>query len=85
MSITDVALAKESTSLGRGGWGRRVLDLGGGGCARLAHGVGAVHFGGGKKLSVRMNRFEQQRQRCVDLCYEELDEKGERWVMRSAS
>jgi hypothetical protein len=43
---TNVGLAEEPASLGGGrGW-RRVLDLRGGGSARLAHRVGAVHDGG---------------------------------------
>jgi len=43
---TNVGLAKEPATLGGGGGRRWVLDLRGGGSARLAHGVGAVHDGG---------------------------------------
>jgi hypothetical protein len=43
---TNVGLAKEPAALGGGRRRRRVLDLRGGGSARLAHGVCAVHGGG---------------------------------------
>ena len=43
---TNVGLAKEPATLGGGRRRRWVLDLRGGGSARLAHGVGAVHDGG---------------------------------------
>jgi len=43
--LTDTALSEESTRFRRGGWGRRVLDLRGGGSARLAHRVCAMHDG----------------------------------------
>jgi hypothetical protein len=43
---TNVGLAKEPAALGGGRRRRWVLDLGGGGSARLAHRVGAVHDGG---------------------------------------
>lgn len=45
--LTDAGLAEESARLGGRGGGRRVLDLSGGGSARLAHGVGAMHVGRG--------------------------------------
>lgn len=43
--LTNAALAEETTRLCRGSWRRRVLDLRGGGSARLAHGVRAMHDG----------------------------------------
>ncbi len=43
--LTETALSEESTSLGGGSWRRRVLDLRGGGSARLAHGICAMHLG----------------------------------------
>jgi hypothetical protein len=46
--LTNVALAEESTRLGRGRRRRRALDLRCGGCARLAHRVCAVHVDGSK-------------------------------------
>ena len=46
MLRTNVGLAKEPATLGGGGGRRWVLDLRGGGSARLAHGVRAMHDGG---------------------------------------
>jgi hypothetical protein len=46
MEHTNVGLAKEPAALGGGRRRRWVLDLRGGGSARLAHGVCAVHDGG---------------------------------------
>ena len=46
MRLTNAAFAEESARLGGRGWWRRVLNLRGGGSARLAHGVGAMHDGG---------------------------------------
>lgn len=44
--LTEAALAEKSTSLGAGSWRRWVLDLRRGGSARLAHGIGTMHFEG---------------------------------------
>lgn len=46
MLHTNVGLAEEPATLGGGGGRRWVLNLRGGGGARLAHRVGAVHVGG---------------------------------------
>lgn len=42
---TNVAAAKETVALCGGWWWRGVLDLCSGWCARLAHGISAMHVG----------------------------------------
>lgn len=47
ISLTDATLSEPSVGFGGGHWGWGVLDLGGGRSARLAHGISAMHGGGG--------------------------------------
>ena len=49
--LTNATLAKESTRFGRGSGRRWILNLRGGGGARLAHRVGAMHDGSSGKAA----------------------------------
>ena len=61
---TNVGLSKEATTLCCGRWRRRILELRGGGSARLAHGVCAMHDG-------RVKVSESTRNKGCEICGEE--------------